>query len=209
MVRKAPVQARSVESMNRMLDAGEQLFYEGGSPALTLEAVIERSQTSTGSFYARFGDMHGFLEAMHERVLGMIVAETLPVLAKAASEPDLESALITYCRGAFDMVDRHRAPLYFFVVGNSQDKVFRAMGAQFMFGASGAFIGLVQGFLPEATSAVAKRRMDMAARTILAANFQDVMLDQSEISRIDLSRKARATELAVMLTGYLRSIPTK
>ena len=53
--------------MNRMLDAGEQLFYEGGSPALTLEAVIERAETSTGSFYARFGDMRGFLDAMLDR----------------------------------------------------------------------------------------------------------------------------------------------
>ena len=48
----------------------------------------------------------------------------------------------------------------------------------------------------------------MAARTLLAAMFQYVMLDQSEISRIDLSRKARATELAVLITCYLRSIPT-
>ena len=40
MARRAPVQERSIESMKRMIDAGEQIFYEGGSPALTLEAVI-------------------------------------------------------------------------------------------------------------------------------------------------------------------------
>ena len=57
MARSAPVQARSIASMNRMLDAGEQLFYEGGSAAVTLEAIVERSETSVGSFYARF-DMH-------------------------------------------------------------------------------------------------------------------------------------------------------
>jgi AcrR family transcriptional regulator len=75
MARRAPAQERSIASMNRMLDAGEQLFFEGGNPGLTLNAVIERAETSTGSFYARFGDMRGFLDAMHERVLRVLAVE--------------------------------------------------------------------------------------------------------------------------------------
>ncbi len=50
MAPNKPVQERSLASMNRMLDAGEQLFFEGGSPALTLEEVIKLAETSTGSF---------------------------------------------------------------------------------------------------------------------------------------------------------------
>ena len=209
MVRKAPVQARSVESMNRMLDAGEQLFYEGGSPALTLEAVIERSQTSTGSFYARFGDMHGFFEAMHERVLGIIASEMVPLIAKAAAQPDLESAILTLTKAALSIADRHRAPVYFFAVGNSQDETARSMGAQFNLGGNDAVVVIVGSFLPDASSAAAKRRIDTAWRTILAAMFQHVMLDQSEVSRINMSQNVLATELAVMISGYLRSIPAK
>ena len=192
-----------------MLDAGEQLFYEGGSPALTLEAVIGRAGTSTGSFYARFGDMRGFLDAMHERVLGMLVDELEPVFAKASQEADLETALRTLCIAGFDVVARHRAQTYFFAVGNSQDPKWRAMGSQFTLGMSDAMAQIMKSHLPKSSSAVAKRRIDMAARMIIASVFQQVMLDQGEISRLHLSQKAVAAEVAAMVSGYLRSTPAK
>ena len=209
VARRVPVQQRSIESMNRMLDAGEQLFYEGGSPALTLEAVIERAETSTGSFYARFGDMRGFLDAMHERVLGLILTESMPVLAKASMEKDLESALRTICVGVFDVTKRHRSQVYFFAVGNNQDETWRAMGAQFMLQHVDTFGQIVKPYLTQPTSAATKRRIDMAARTILAAMFQQVMFDQDEISRLDLSPKLVATELATMINCYLTTPPGK
>ena len=209
VVRRAPVQQRSIESMNRMLDAGEQLFYEGGSPALTLEAVIERAETSTGSFYARFGDMRGFLDAMHERVLATVGHEMLPVLAHAATEPDLESALQKALRGTFGVIDRHRVPLYFFAVGNSHDQLWREMGAQFTIRMSDTFTHIIKGYLPKPTSAVVKRRTETAARLCIAAAFQQIMLDQEEVSRTNMSQKALATELANMVCCYLRATPAK
>ncbi len=195
--------------MNRMLDAGEQLFYEGGSPALTLESVIERAETSTGSFYARFGDMRGFLDAMHERVLGMVAAEVMPILSKAALEPDLDSALYKAFTGVFEVVERHRVPLYFFAVGNSHDPAWREMGAQFTLGVTDVFTQLIKQYLPKFTSAVDKRRIDMAVRMSIAATFQQIMLDQEEFSRLNLSRKTVAAEYADMACAYLRAKPTK
>ena len=209
MARRAPVQERSIASMNRMLEAGEQLFYEGGSPALTLEAVIERAETSTGSFYARFGDMRGFLDAMHERVLTTLAVEFAPVFAQASNQTDLEVALQTLCIGGFDVISRHRAPTYFFAVGNSQDAQWRAMGAQFNLGMYDALIQLISSYLPKSSSAAAKRRIDMAARMMIASVFQQIMLDQTEVSRLNLSQKAIAIELAAMVSAYLREIPTK
>ncbi|MSY35142.1 MAG: TetR family transcriptional regulator, partial [Actinobacteria bacterium] len=64
---KKPQQARSIESTNRMLDAAEALMREGGPRAITIEAVIERSETSMGSFYARFESREGLFQALHER----------------------------------------------------------------------------------------------------------------------------------------------
>ena len=209
MARRAPVQQRSIESMNRMLDAGEQLFYEGGSPALTLEAVIERAETSTGSFYARFGDMRGFLDAMHERVLGMLAAQFQAVFAKAAREEDLEASLRTLLTAGFEVVHRHRAQTYFFAVGNSQDPQWREMGAQFSLRMNDAMTQIMKGYLPKSSSAGEKRRIDMAVRMIIAATFQQIMLEQDEISRINMSQKAVAAELATMISGYLLATPAK
>jgi AcrR family transcriptional regulator len=209
MARRAPVQQRSIESMNRMMDVGLELFYEGGSPALTLEAVIERAETSTGSFYARFGDMRGFLDAIHEHVLEMVAGEVLPLLAKAATEPDLESAVQKATTGMFDIIHRHRMPLYYFAVGNSHDRKWRAMGTQFTLGISDMFTQLVKSYLPKLTGAVAKRRIDLAVRMCIAACFQQIMLDQEELSRVNISRKVVAIELSEMVCSYLRATPAK
>ena len=209
MAPNKPVQERSLASMNRMLDAGEQLFFEGGNPALTLEDVIKLAETSTGSFYARFGDMRGFLDSMHERVLETLAAEFEMVFAKAAAAEDLESFLNALITGVFDVVHRHRAQTYFFVVGNSHDPQWRAMGAQFTLGMNDAGTMLIKGYLPKSSSAVAKRKLDIAARMIIAATFQQIMLDQDEISRIDISQKVMAAELANAVNAYLLTTPAK
>jgi len=192
-----------------MLDAGEQLFYEGGSTALTLEGVIERAETSTGSFYARFGDMQGFLYAMHERVHQMISAELMPIFSKAAMEPDLESSMRKAFTGVFEIVERHRIPLYFFAVDNAHDSEWRDMGAQFTIGFSDVFIHLMKQYLPKFTSTHDKRRIEMASRMGIAAVFQQIMLDQNEFSRVNMSRKAIATEYADMVYTYLKAAPSK
>lgn len=195
--------------MNRMLDAGEELFYEGGSPALTLEAVIERAETSTGSFYARFGDMHGFLSAMHERVLQTVGTEVSPVFAQAALEPDLESAMRKAFTGFFEVIERHRVPLYFFAIGNAHNREWREMGNRFLVEVNSTFIQLMKSYLPTFTSAAAKRRLEMASRMSIAAVFQQILHEQEEISNVNLSTRFVATQYADMTCVYLRATPSK
>jgi AcrR family transcriptional regulator len=201
------MQQRSIESMNRMLDAGEQLFSEGGSSAVTLESVIERAETSTGSFYARFGDMRGFLDSMHQRALGRLAAELEPVFARASMEDDLESALLTLISEGFEVVHRHRESTYFFAVGNSHDPEWREIGAQFSLGMNDVLCQIMKRFVPKSSSAAAKRRIDMAARMIHAATFQQIMLEQEELSRLTHSPKTVASELAMMFSRYVLDSP--
>lgn len=195
--------------MKRMLDAGEELFFEGGSPALTLEAVIERAQTSTGSFYARFGDMHGFLEAMHERVLTSLTEELQPVFAKAAAEADLRSMLHTFCADGFEIIHRRRAQAYFFAVGNAHDSKLRAMGSQFQIAINDELARLMKRHLQQPTGAAARRRITMAVRMINAATFQQIMFDEGEVTRLEMSRKQLAAELADMVSRYLLATPPR
>ncbi|MCX6417152.1 MAG: TetR/AcrR family transcriptional regulator [Actinobacteria bacterium] len=206
---KPPEQARSIASMNRMLEAGEELFYEGGSSALTLDAVIERAGTSTGSFYARFGDMRGFLDAMHLRVLEQVSVEVLEVIASASKQPDLESGIRKICIDGFKVVSRNRTSLYFFAVGNSSDPHWRAMGTSFNLGMSDGILQLLEFHLSKAKSVVEKRRRDSAVRMMIAATFQQIMHDQNEISRIKVNEKESALALADMVCLYLRETPSK
>jgi len=204
-VLRKPEQERSVISMNRMIEAGEQLFYEGGSSALTLNAVLERAGASTGSFYARFGDMRGFTNAMHEHVLELVSIELINAYTKAAKQPDLESAVHSICTEAFKVVSKRRSALYFFAVGNLQDPQGRAIGKEFRFSMSDMLIELMKSYLPKNSSMARKQRLDIAARMGVAALYQQIMFDQKEMSPLTIKEKDSATALAEMICFYVRA----
>jgi len=67
---KTPCQQRSRDSLERILKTAEALIRTKGFEALTVAEVVRRSQTSTGTFYARFLDKTALLHAVQERVHG-------------------------------------------------------------------------------------------------------------------------------------------
>ena len=63
----APKQARSRETLNRLLNAAEELLDEGGLEAATVPAIAERAGVSVGVIYRRFPDKDNLLRAVFER----------------------------------------------------------------------------------------------------------------------------------------------
>lgn len=76
MTYRQPQQKRSQESLERILDAAEYLIRERGFDNMTVAEVVQRSESSVGSLYARFRNKLGLLQAVqaryHERVEGAI-----------------------------------------------------------------------------------------------------------------------------------------
>lgn len=76
MIYKPPQQRRSQASFERILDAAEYLIRERGFDDMTIAEVVQRSESSVGSLYARFRNKRGLLQAVqaryHERVEGAI-----------------------------------------------------------------------------------------------------------------------------------------
>lgn len=64
---KPPQQARSQRTLERMLDAAEELIIERGASALTVSELVRRAGSSVGAFYARFPDKDAILATLHER----------------------------------------------------------------------------------------------------------------------------------------------
>ncbi|MCT7657852.1 TetR/AcrR family transcriptional regulator [Mycobacterium deserti] len=69
--RPAPVrrarQARSQETVNRFLDATEELLRDKLFHEIGVMEIIERSGRTVGSFYARFSDKYAVLRLLRER----------------------------------------------------------------------------------------------------------------------------------------------
>lgn len=63
---KPPQQARSQQTLERILDAAELVFSEQGDQA-TVAEIVKQAQSSVGVFYARFDDKDALLRCLHDR----------------------------------------------------------------------------------------------------------------------------------------------
>jgi AcrR family transcriptional regulator len=65
-----PKQARSEESLRRLLDAAESLLSERNFTEVSIADIAKRARSSVGGFYARFRDKDELLLALQERFVG-------------------------------------------------------------------------------------------------------------------------------------------
>lgn len=79
---RPPRQARSQDTLDRILDAAEALVAEKGFADATVAEVARRAGSSVGSFYTRFHDKDGLLYALYDRYF-----EQATATADAALDP--------------------------------------------------------------------------------------------------------------------------
>jgi AcrR family transcriptional regulator len=96
----APQQARSRETMERLLAATIGLLEEGGLAAVTVPEVAGRASASTGSVYRRFTDKDALLRAAFLRLLeGAHDANLAALPPDRLSGLTLDAALGAVARG--------------------------------------------------------------------------------------------------------------
>lgn len=81
-LKSRPLQARSVDTLRRLLDATERLLAERHFEEITIHAILETSGVSTGSFYARFHSKEDLLPHLYmdysEGLRARMAADTDP-----------------------------------------------------------------------------------------------------------------------------------
>ena len=196
------MQARSIASTERMLDAAERLLSDHGPDAMTVEAVVAEAGTSIGSFYTRFGDRAGLLVAMQDRFLGRLEASMTEAFAGALDGTPLDQAIAHLCEAFFKAFSEHRNAFVAYMIQSRADPVMRARGAQ----ASLAAARLVRAIIDRHKAEVrahADTAADTVYRTLFALATQEVMFDPNEVSEIEMSLEQRAAHVASMLVCYL------
>lgn len=199
--RQEPKQERSIDSMSRMLDAGEALFLEGGAANLKLNLIIERAGTSTGSFYARFIDMQGFLDALHERALDRISESLKVAIEDARKQTALNSMLETFLTQMVRLIREYRPTIYYFAVASGQRDAGRETGKAFTLWLLGELRNLMATQLLNPDRPAVRRRLDFLTRTVSAMSFQLIMFDQEEISELELSDEQLVREWTLSLVA--------
>lgn len=78
--RRPPQQERSRRTLERLLDAAEQVLGEKRFEAATVEEICREAGYTVGAFYARFDSKDALLEALEERLREQMTEELLPLL---------------------------------------------------------------------------------------------------------------------------------
>jgi AcrR family transcriptional regulator len=206
---RKPQQDRSTLSMARMLDAAETIFAEGGDSALTVEAVVKRANTSVGSFYGRFGDRDGLLQAMHERFLLRLGGAAHVAVAAAGNEKTLAGALEVFISHVFTAAHEYRNSARFFVLHRSADPNLRAQGIRANAVFAGIFTTLVLSHREEIAHPHPATAADVTWRMLYAALAQQMMFDDQEVSGVPMTSPALVREITCCLAAYLTAAPVK
>jgi len=129
MTYRPPRQQRSQESLERILDAAESLIRDRGFDSMTIAEVVQRSDSSVGSLYARFGNKLALLRAVqvryHSRVESGIAAE---FGVDRPRDETLEAAVARIVRVLSDYLLSEPELYRAFVVGAVFDSQVRAQG---------------------------------------------------------------------------------
>jgi AcrR family transcriptional regulator len=91
--RKTPVQSRSRERVERILDAAAHVFADVGYEAATTDAIAERAQASIGSLYQFFPNKQALFDAVASRHLERASALFDALLAAVDGGASWESVL--------------------------------------------------------------------------------------------------------------------
>jgi AcrR family transcriptional regulator len=129
---RPPLQNRSRETLERVLDAGEKLLVEKGWDGFTVQEVSRRSKVSIGSIYARAPSKEALLLAVYDRAVDRIAADNEAGLAAdehwAGMEP--RELIMEATRELAVQMLRHQAMLRVFMNRSPVDPVISERGDQ-------------------------------------------------------------------------------
>jgi len=124
---RPPQQARSQETLHRILDAAEALVSEKSFEDTPVAEVVSRAGSSVGAFYSRFHDKDGLLHALYDRYLAEATATADEALDPARWEgAGIQQILHAVTRFLTEIYRERCGLIRAFVVRNHNDAECRA-----------------------------------------------------------------------------------
>jgi AcrR family transcriptional regulator len=127
-----PKQARSEETLYRLLDAAEALIEEKGLGDASIPEIVRRAGSSVGGFYARFQDKDALLRALEERFFEQVSAR-LEALADERRWADarLEEIVDACAAELVSVAGERRNLIAAFLIRAAHDPAVREGGLRF------------------------------------------------------------------------------
>ena len=204
------VQARSRETVDKIVAAGLHLLQEGGAGALTIAAVAQAAGVAVGSVYRRFGDkerLFGVLQAHFTEAFRTEYAQRVADTGLSASTAPRQ-VIDTAVSGVAWTFDAH-APLLrvFMLLGTEDPAVFRT-GSQASVAGGRVFRDTVMLAAPALRHhADVEAAIDFAHRLTYAACAHRAVQGEFLESARPLPYDVLVHELQAAVAGYLLGSP--
>ncbi len=127
---RQPLQARSQDSTDRMLDAAIAILDRTGLAGLTIAAVGKEAGVATGTIYHRFRDRRAVLIAAQHRFLTGLEDELLTTTAPIWYVDDDDDFLSQLLEAFDQLFTQHRNAFRAFMLTSDEDEELRKRGTE-------------------------------------------------------------------------------
>lgn len=204
-----PRQARSRETLDRILDAAERLVAEKGFDDSSVQEIVRRAGSSVGAFYSRFRDKDGLLYALYDRYLNEARAT-----ADDALDPErwrgvsLEPLVASVVRFLVEIYREREGLVRAFVLRNKIDPEFRLREDRLSHYVSEKLWGLVSERADEIAHPDPARASAFGLMLTLSTIESTVLFGETRAAAYSITDEDLSTELARVYLAYLGLPPT-
>ncbi len=202
---KPPQQARSQKTLERLLDASEELIAERGVGAVTVSEVVRRAGSSVGAFYARFPDKDALLATLHERSCAEALATAeLALDPRRWESVELGAAVFEIVKFAVTLYKERRGIVIAFIELAAADPAFAERRAALEAETGTRLVAFLEARSDEITHTDVNAAARMSLRIILSTLEYGTMIFRREGAESGgLSDERMASELTRAVLAYL------
>ena len=205
-----PKQARSEETLRRLLSAAEELITEKGHRAVSIPEIARRADSSVGGFYARFRDKNELLRALEERHF-LELNERVERLADPVRWAGADTADIVEA-GVAELVaiTRERRPIIAAFLANAlEDPVLLEGGLRFRRSVEERLSALFLTRRDEMSHPDPALAIELAIQTAFAIMQQHVLIEETRAQGRALSDDELRRELTTLVLRYVGIEPRR
>jgi AcrR family transcriptional regulator len=200
---RTPVQTRSQDSTDRMLDAAITILDRAGLTGLTIAAVGKEAGVATGTIYHRFRNRRAVLIAAHDLFLTRLEGAFLTTTASVWSLEDDDDFLLEILEAFDEVFTQHRNAFRAFMLSSHQDAEIRRRGTE----SSRRFAAFLIDQLSQRFDC-SHDVADSAFRIIFAEAVLGAMFTPDEVSPSPTGRARRLNHLKSAVRALLETSST-
>ncbi|REK10486.1 MAG: TetR/AcrR family transcriptional regulator [Planctomycetota bacterium] len=197
-------QARSQETLERLLDAAEEIVSERGFDNATVAEIVRRANSSVGAMYARFADKDSLLVCLHERFCEQALATAdmalEPTRWAGASIADILAVTTPFLVHTYH---HKRGLIRAFIARCSCDPSFAERGSRLGREIASKLLDLLADRYEEIKHPHPELAIDFGLRMIFDTLDHETMYADFQRTKITLTREQLAEELTRAFLSYL------